>query len=173
MSSRADNVIRYAIYTRQSVDKGDEFSSCKAQFVTCRDCAKETGEEPWLHWISERFDDEGRPDATLDRPALRVGLGVGVGLLWLRGCQHRSVDRQSRPLNLRVRKPTSEQDAWMPTRNSGSQNRVSSVAARATETPRQEGLMNTLDRARVSGYKFFGGSGGCRYGCRPPGGVRP
>jgi len=43
----------------------------------------------------------------------------------------------------------------MPTWNGGSENRVSSVAARATETPRQEGLTNTLDRAGVSGYKFF------------------
>lgn len=69
MSAHADNIIRYAIYTRQSVDTGDEFSSCEAQFMTCRDFATETG-EPWLHWIGERFDDEGRSGATLDRPAM-------------------------------------------------------------------------------------------------------
>jgi hypothetical protein len=40
--------------------------------------------------------------------------------------------------------------------------RLYMVFGRATETPRQEGLTNALDRAGVSGYKFFGGSGGCR-----------
>ncbi|KPK51106.1 MAG: hypothetical protein AMK72_00435 [Planctomycetes bacterium SM23_25] len=56
MATRAHPIIRYAIYTRQSVDKGDEFSSCEAQFMTCRDFATETG-DPGLHWIGERFDD--------------------------------------------------------------------------------------------------------------------
>jgi DNA invertase Pin-like site-specific DNA recombinase len=70
MPGCANKVIRYAIYTRQSVDKGDEFSSCEAQFVTCRDFAKET-REPGVHWIGERFDAEGRSGATLDRPAMR------------------------------------------------------------------------------------------------------
>jgi len=69
MAARAHPIIRYAVYTRQSVDKGDAFSSCEAQFTTCRDFANETG-EPWLHWIGERFDDEGRSGATLDRPAM-------------------------------------------------------------------------------------------------------
>ena len=59
LAARAHPIIRYAVYTRQSMDKGDEFSSCEAQFMTCRDFAKETG-EPGLHWIGERFDDEGR-----------------------------------------------------------------------------------------------------------------
>jgi len=62
-------VIRFAVYTRQSVDKGDEFSSCEAQFMTCRDFAKET-REPNVHWIGERFDDDGYSGATLDRPAM-------------------------------------------------------------------------------------------------------
>ena len=70
MPGKAHRIIRYAIYTRQSVDKGDEFSSCEAQFMTCRDFAKET-REPGVHWIGERFDDEGRSGATLDRPAMR------------------------------------------------------------------------------------------------------
>jgi len=70
MSAHADNIIRYAVYTRQSVDKAGEFASCDAQFMTCRDFAKETG-EPWLHWIGQRFDDEGRSGATLDRPSMR------------------------------------------------------------------------------------------------------
>jgi site-specific DNA recombinase len=72
-------VIRYAVYTRQSVDKGDEFSSCEAQFMTCRDFAEQPG-EPWLHWIGERFDDEGRSGATLDRPAMaRLRLMIEEG----------------------------------------------------------------------------------------------
>jgi site-specific DNA recombinase len=62
--------IRYAVYTRQSVEKGDEFSSCEAQFITCRDFAKETG-EPGLRWLGQRFDDEGRSGAALNRPAMR------------------------------------------------------------------------------------------------------
>ena len=62
--------VRYAIYTRQSVDKGDEFSSCEVQFLTCQDFAKATG-GPGLRWIGQRFDDEGYSGATLDRPAMR------------------------------------------------------------------------------------------------------
>jgi len=69
VAARAHPITCYAIYTRQSLDKGDEFSSCEAQFVTCRDFAGKPG-EPWLHWIGERFDDEGRSGATLDRPAM-------------------------------------------------------------------------------------------------------
>ena len=36
-------LVRYAIYTRQSVDKGGESSSCEVQFLTCQDFAKATG----------------------------------------------------------------------------------------------------------------------------------
>jgi len=63
-------VIRYAIYTRQSVDRLGDFSSCEAQFHTCQDFAKATG-EPDLHWCGQRFDDEGESGATLDRPGTR------------------------------------------------------------------------------------------------------
>ena len=35
MSSSPAQMTRYAIYTRQSVDKGDEFSSFEVQFLTC------------------------------------------------------------------------------------------------------------------------------------------
>ncbi len=35
--------IRYAIYTRQSVEKLADFSSCQAQFDTCRDFAEAVG----------------------------------------------------------------------------------------------------------------------------------
>lgn len=62
--------IRYAIYTRQSVEKLGDFSSCQAQFHTCKDFAEATG-EPNLHWCGQRFDDEGQSGATLDRSGMR------------------------------------------------------------------------------------------------------
>jgi hypothetical protein len=119
MSAHASNVIRYAVCTRRFVDKGDEFSRNEAQFMTCRDFAKETG-EPGLHWINERFDDEGCSGATLARPAMR---------------RLRQVIEEGNIL--RVRNPTSERDTWMLTWNGGSGNRVSRVFARATEVPRK------------------------------------
>jgi len=65
-----NRLIRYAIYTRQSVDRLADFSSCEAQFHTCRDFAEATG-EPGLQWCGQRFDDEGQSGATLDRPGMR------------------------------------------------------------------------------------------------------
>lgn len=70
MSSGAGHMIRYAIYTRQSVDKAEDFSSCEVQFMTCQEFARAMG-EPGLHWTGQRFDDEGCSGATLDRPAMR------------------------------------------------------------------------------------------------------
>jgi len=70
MPGRANNGIRYAIYTRQSVEKADDLGSCDVQFMTCRDFARATG-EPGLHWTDQRFDDDGYSGATLDRPAMR------------------------------------------------------------------------------------------------------
>ena len=70
LMDRYDRLIRYAIYTRQSVDRLADFSSCQAQFHTCRDFAKATG-EPYLHWCGQRFDDEGQSGAMLDRPGMR------------------------------------------------------------------------------------------------------
>jgi DNA invertase Pin-like site-specific DNA recombinase len=61
---------RYAIYTRQSVEKLADFSSCEAQFHTCRDFVKAMN-DPLLHWCGHRFDDEGQSGSTLDRPAMR------------------------------------------------------------------------------------------------------
>ncbi|NLF32564.1 MAG: recombinase family protein [Planctomycetes bacterium] len=61
--------IRYAIYTRQSVEKIMDFSSCESQFGTCRDFATASGERT-LQWCGERFDDEGESGSTLDRPAM-------------------------------------------------------------------------------------------------------
>ena len=70
MPGRANNGIRYAIYTRQSVEKDDRLSSCEVQFMTCRDFACAAGEAN-LHWTGQRFDDDGYSGATLDRPAMR------------------------------------------------------------------------------------------------------
>lgn len=70
MSTSATSPIRYAIYTRQSSDSLQDFSSCQVQFMTCEDFARQTGEAN-LHWIGERFDDEGYSGVTLDRPAMR------------------------------------------------------------------------------------------------------
>jgi site-specific DNA recombinase len=70
MSATSPRTIRYAIYTRQSVDRGDSFSSCDVQFITCRDSAMVSGRQE-LEWIGQRFDDLGCSGATLDRPALQ------------------------------------------------------------------------------------------------------
>jgi len=70
MSSGAGHMICYAIYTRQSVGKAEDFSSCDVQFMTCQEFARAMG-EPGLHWTGQRFDDEGYSGATLDRPAMR------------------------------------------------------------------------------------------------------
>ena len=71
MAPKPPAIIRYAIYTRQSVERLMDFSSCEAQFLTCRDFARETG-EPILTWCGQRFDDEGYSGSTLDRPGMRA-----------------------------------------------------------------------------------------------------
>lgn len=55
MSVQTGNIIRYAIYTRQSVEKTDNLGSREVQFITCRDHAQATGEAN-LHWTGQRFD---------------------------------------------------------------------------------------------------------------------
>jgi DNA invertase Pin-like site-specific DNA recombinase len=70
MTFASPQPIRYAIYTRQSVEKLEDFTSCEAQFHTCQDFAKATG-EPDLYWCGQRFDDEGESGATLERPGMR------------------------------------------------------------------------------------------------------
>jgi site-specific DNA recombinase len=85
MPVEAHPIIRYAIYTRQSVEKVDRLSSCEVQFMTCRDFACAAGEAN-LHWTGQRFDDDGYSGATLDRPAMRelrktIGLG-GIDRLY-------------------------------------------------------------------------------------------
>ncbi len=71
--------IRYAIYTRQSVERLADFSSCQAQFDTCRDLAEASG-EPGQVWCGQHFDDEGQSGATLDRPAMqKLGKVICLG----------------------------------------------------------------------------------------------
>lgn len=60
-------MICYTIYTRQSVEKLADFSSCEALFHTCRDFVS-AFHDPRPHWCGQRFDDEGQSGATLDRP---------------------------------------------------------------------------------------------------------
>jgi len=79
MPSSNTKPIRYAIYTRQPVEKLADFSSCQAQFHTCCEFANASGQRS-LHWCGQPFDDEGQSGATLDRPAMHelrkvVGLG--------------------------------------------------------------------------------------------------
>ena len=71
MSATSPRIIRYAIYTRQSVDRGDSFSSCDVQFITCRAAAIASG-RPELQWVDQHFDDVGYSGATLERPALQA-----------------------------------------------------------------------------------------------------
>ncbi len=61
---------RYAIYTRQSVERLTDFSSCQSQFHTCQDFVA-TLDDPLLQWCGQHFDDEGQSGSTLDRPAMR------------------------------------------------------------------------------------------------------
>ncbi|NLX13363.1 MAG: recombinase family protein [Phycisphaerales bacterium] len=78
--------MRYAIYTRQSVEKLADFSSCQAQFNTCQDFVAALN-DPLLRWCGQQFDDEGQSGSTLDRPAMqklrkvvvRAGLVDGRG----------------------------------------------------------------------------------------------
>jgi len=69
VNRRKAQPIRYAIYTRQSAEKLADFSSCEAQFHTCRDFLKAMN-DPLLHWCGQHFDDEGQSGSTLDRPAM-------------------------------------------------------------------------------------------------------
>lgn len=70
MISSPTKSIRYAIYTRQSVDKLVDFSSCQAQFQTCQDFIAALNESR-MQWCGQYFDDEGYSGATLDRPGMR------------------------------------------------------------------------------------------------------
>ena len=70
MADSSSKPVRYAIYTRQSVDGLHYFSSCQAQFLLCQEHIRNSGEGN-LTWIGSHLDDEGYSSATLDRPAMR------------------------------------------------------------------------------------------------------
>ena len=64
-------VVRCAIYTRQSVARGEQdFTSCEAQRERGEDYIRAMKSEGWTV-LDERFDDLGRSGGTLERPALR------------------------------------------------------------------------------------------------------
>ena len=63
-------IIRYAIYTRQSVAKSEDlFGSCAAQFNVCQDFVAARAAPNW-QWIGARFDDVGISGTADRRPAL-------------------------------------------------------------------------------------------------------
>ncbi|MCE9565437.1 MAG: recombinase family protein [Planctomycetes bacterium] len=62
-------LLRIAIYTRQSRDHGDEFSSCDAQFDICHDFISANKTKGWV-WCGKRYDDLGQSGERLNRPAL-------------------------------------------------------------------------------------------------------
>ena len=61
--------IRYAIYTRQLNQGLFDFSSCDAQFRTCQEYARQSGQR-LLFRKSHHFKDEGYSGSTLDRPGM-------------------------------------------------------------------------------------------------------
>ena len=64
-------LLRYAIYTRQSVESDARtLSSCDVQFSICQDFMQSRG-GPRCEWIGERLDDDGQSGATLKRPAVK------------------------------------------------------------------------------------------------------
>jgi len=71
--------LRYAIYTRQSTAtaKGEDFSSCDAQFTLCMNFMQSYGSSAL--WIGERLDDVDETGANLKRPAFGRLLGLIIG----------------------------------------------------------------------------------------------
>lgn len=67
--------VRCAIYTRQSVEKHDDLSSCQLQFDLCS-AHIQSRRSMGYELIEERFADEGYSGATLDRPAFQRLLSV-------------------------------------------------------------------------------------------------
>lgn len=64
-------VLRCAIYTRQSVSRGEQdLTSCDVQRERCEDYVRAMQYEGWVA-LDERFDDLGVSGGNLERPALR------------------------------------------------------------------------------------------------------
>lgn len=64
-------VLRCAIYTRQSVARGEQdLTSCDVQSERCEDYVQAMQYEGWVA-LDERFDDLSVSGGSLERPALR------------------------------------------------------------------------------------------------------
>ncbi len=106
--------IRYAIYTRQSKQGLADFSSCQAQFHTCQEYAKQSG-DPSLYWTGQHFEDEGYSGSTLDRPGMRrlrkvIDLGAldrvyAVAFDRITRNMHNADENRGKPGENRGRKP--------------------------------------------------------------------
>src|SRR5688572_20405455 len=59
-----------AIYTRQSRESDDEFSSCQAQLGNCLEFVWSRAAEGW-RWNELKYDDYSESSETLDRPGLK------------------------------------------------------------------------------------------------------
>ncbi len=58
------------IYTRQSREPNDEYSSCQAQFDACWEFVKSHFDDGWV-CNGRRYDDQTESSETLDRPGLQ------------------------------------------------------------------------------------------------------
>jgi hypothetical protein len=95
-TSRGQPVLRCAIYTRQSVARGEQdLTSCDVQRQRCEDYVPAMQYEGWVA-LDERFDNLGVSGGSLERPALRrhdgrrrgpeaaISTGEGVGNFYCR-----------------------------------------------------------------------------------------
>ena len=70
-------VLRCAIYTRQSVTRGEQdLTSCDVQRERCEDYVRAMQYEGWVA-LDERFDDLGVSGGSLERPRRRLPVSVG------------------------------------------------------------------------------------------------
>jgi site-specific DNA recombinase len=87
---------RVAIYTRQSVDRGDEYGSTQAQ----REAVEAyVASQKFAGWVAtpEHFDDRGESGSTIDRPAFqRLLAEIDSGTVEI--CAVYKIDRLSRSL---------------------------------------------------------------------------
>jgi DNA invertase Pin-like site-specific DNA recombinase len=66
-TSRGQPVLRCAIYTRQSVARGEQdLASCDVQRERCEDYVRAMQYEGWVA-LDERFDDLGMSGGSLER----------------------------------------------------------------------------------------------------------
>lgn len=76
---QSDPEIRCAIYTRKSTEEGleKEFNTLDAQREAGEAYISSQKAEGWI-CLPDRYDDGGFSGGTLDRPALKQLIGVGV-----------------------------------------------------------------------------------------------